>query len=131
MSRRPQSNSVAGDAAPDEREALGALRILLSYVARAATPNKTEYYTSGKRGPHPPGKTGRWLREHAHEIPGARRVGRDWVVTIEEFDAWTGSRQQKASARRAQPVAPTSSTAWSPKQALVDAGVREMRGVKK
>lgn len=49
-------------------------------------------------GPLPPGRSRRWLRDHAREIPGAVRVGGvrgrsvEWRVRREDYDAWVAAQ---------------------------------------
>jgi hypothetical protein len=58
----------------------------------------TKIYSTAPGGLLPPGKTRRWLRDHAPEIPGAvRRGGRRgrsvrWDVPADAFEAWLAGR---------------------------------------
>jgi hypothetical protein len=58
------------------------------------------YYSSRKGSVHLPGKSRRWMREHAREIPGARKVGRDWIVSHEAYVRWL-TEQDTARCRAA------------------------------
>lgn len=62
------------------------------------------FYGTGKGATLPPGKTRAWALRTLKTIPGARKVGRDWVVSVADFDAWASDRdsecQRKASRRK-------------------------------
>jgi hypothetical protein len=93
---------------------------LLDIVSLAAMPPGPTHYTTAKRGALPPGKSRRWLREHAPGIPGAKRAGRDWIVPVDAFDRWCEARRPKRAARTNVVTGQ-----WSPEAALTAAGVRE------
>jgi hypothetical protein len=78
------------------------------------------HYTTSKQGPHAPGKSRRWCLDNLRHIPGARRVGRDWVVAVRDFDAWSATR----TPGRVSNVVPLKGERWSAEGALLEAGVR-------
>ncbi len=63
-------------------------------------------YTSHKDGPGLPGKTRRWMIDHMKNIPGVRKVGRDWVISVADYDTWCVAEdyRQCARAKRKPPV---------------------------
>ncbi len=48
----------------------------------------TDYYTSRKSGPHIPGKSRSWMLRQVRSIPGARKIGRDWVIKVSDFESY-------------------------------------------
>ncbi len=64
--------------------------------ALASEPNAPpDVYTT--RGPLPPGRSARWLREHAREMGGTRTGGARgrtvlWSVQREAYERWVASR---------------------------------------
>lgn len=60
-----------------------------------------DVYTSKKGGPHLPGKSRPWMVRNAKTIPGARKVGRDWVVAHADWERWLAEQD----ARRCMPRA--------------------------
>ena len=70
------------------------------------TSSTTVEYSSAEGGTLPPGKSRRWLREHAPAMPGARRAGRAWSISKGGFDAWCADQARaRRMARKAEPVA--------------------------
>lgn len=49
-------------------------------------------YTTASRGPGIPGKSRAWCLRNIRTMPGARKVGRDWVITAEAYEAWLSER---------------------------------------
>lgn len=49
----------------------------------------TTHYGSGKTATPPPGKSRSWAVRNLKSIPGAHKIGRDWIVSVEDFDAWS------------------------------------------
>lgn len=84
-------------------------------------------YSTAPGGALPPGRSRRWLRDHAREIPGARRIGGArgrgvvWIVSRAAYDAW--SRSATTSATTTVAPAADSATTW-----LEAAGLRVTRG---
>jgi hypothetical protein len=65
-----------------------------------------DFYTTSKIGPPIPGKTRRWMRRHVPTIPGATKIGRDWVIPREALDDWVAARaKHQAHARGPKKVA--------------------------
>ncbi|MBX3228249.1 MAG: hypothetical protein KIT84_26510 [Labilithrix sp.] len=62
-----------------------------------ATGGPTTIFSTGPGGALPPGRSRRWLRDHAAEIGGTRVGGKRgrgvaWLVTREQYDAWLASQ---------------------------------------
>lgn len=83
-------------------------------------------YSTAPGGALPPGRSRRWLRDHAREIPGARRVGGArgrgvvWLVPRAAYEAWLAGRATAPTERAVIDVAPDR---W-----LAGAGLRVTRG---
>lgn len=77
--------------------------------------NERQFFTT-RRGEGPPGFSHRCWRALAKSIPGARRHGRWFVVSVEAFDRWMDSRGQGQGC-------PTVTSKWSPRAALAEAGI--------
>ena len=77
------SSSPALAGALDELAELVAAKVL----AKLSAPT-THYSTASKSGTLPPGKSRAWALRNLKLVPGARKVGRDWVVSIADFEAW-------------------------------------------
>lgn len=76
-------------------------------VARLAAPST--HYGTGKAATLPPGKSRAWALRNVKTIPGARKIGRDWIVSVADFDAWMSDQDTERcrnSARPANDVAP-------------------------
>lgn len=71
-------------------------------VAFAVTPPTADVYST-RGGPLPPGRSRRWLRDHAREIEGARRVGGrrgrgvEWLVPRVAYERWLDARSKPAA----------------------------------
>jgi hypothetical protein len=59
--------------------------------ANNATP-EDGFYSSRKGSVHLPGKSRRWMLDHARDIPGARKVGRDWIVPQVAYERWLAAK---------------------------------------
>jgi hypothetical protein len=91
-SRDPRVLAIASaivaliDAFAHDGRALGAGRVAAQSAA------SDTYYTSRKGGPYIPGKSRAWMLRHARTIPGARKIGRDWVIKASDFEAYLVQR---------------------------------------
>src|SRR5438046_3718339 len=115
----PKNAPPGGDVSPTlmrEIDALIETKVRES-LARIASSHLPTHFTSSPHGEPPPGKTRRWLREHAPEILGASKVGQSWVISREDFERWAARQRPRRASR---PVAGP----WSPSAALEAAGVR-------
>lgn len=65
-------------------------RVASRILARLGSP--TTHYGSGRKASPPPGKSRAWAVRNLKTIPGARKIGRDWIVSVEDFDAWAADR---------------------------------------
>lgn len=110
---------------PRVQRVAAALVDLLDAMSVVAAPPTPASYTSSKNGPRPPGKTGRWCRENLRHVPGARKEGRDWVVSVAAYEEHFAARTEPG--RRA-PRAPESGVRrpWSPRSALEGAALRSI-----
>lgn len=65
-------------------------------------------YSTAPGGALPPGRSRRWLRDHAREIPGATRIGgkrgRDvaWLVRRDEYERWLESQARPVASAPAE-----------------------------
>lgn len=57
-------------------------------------------YTTNKRGPNIPGKSRMWALRNVKTMPGARKVGVDWMIAAADFDAWATAQDATSTARR-------------------------------
>lgn len=62
-------------------------------------PTPSAHYTTSKRGPLPPGKSRAWALRTLKTIPGARKVGRDWVVSTADYQTWLTAQDMKSFTR--------------------------------
>ena len=77
---------------------------MLSRLERGALPSSAPpvVYTTHKDGPHLPGKTRRWMLEHVKNIPGARKVGRDWLIDASAYRAWLTAEDSRQCAKASE-----------------------------
>ena len=78
------------DAVLEELAELVAAKVL----ARMAAPSS--HYGAGRAATHPPGKSRAWALRMLKTIPGARQVGRDWIVAVSDFEAWLTDQDTNA-----------------------------------
>jgi len=102
----------------------------------AVNPALPARYTTNKAGPHIPGKTRRWMREHIKSMPGARRVGRDWEISAADYEAWAtaeDARRCESAIRPRRPArgavvsAPATSKEAAALRAIEAAGFRQVK----
>jgi hypothetical protein len=99
--------------------------------ARAGNSNAVPgdgFYSSRKGAPHLPGKSRRWMLDHAREIPGAKKIGRDWIVPHVAYVQWLAD--QDAARARAEAVPSPSQEADArtiAERTLANAGLRPTR----
>ena len=84
------------DAVLEELAELVAAKVL----ARMAAPSS--HYTTRAGGVHVPGKSRAWALRTLKTIPGARKVGRDWVVSVEAYEAWLTDQDTKRAAGKSK-----------------------------
>lgn len=72
----------------------------------------------------PPGKSRAWALRMLKTIPGARKVGRDWVVSVADFDAWLSDRTSAPKVVKAKPSNDVEALA---EEAFAAAGLRRIR----
>lgn len=71
-------------------------------LADAERADEPAEYGSTAPWPPPPGRSHRWLRDHARHIPGARRIGGArgrgvvWVVSAADYGRWATPRHVPA-----------------------------------
>lgn len=79
-------------------------RVAAKVLERLTAP--ASHYSTRKGAVLPPGKSRAWALRTLKTIPGARKVGRDWVVSTADFDAWATEKDgesQRNAARRNMP----------------------------
>ncbi len=83
-------------------------------------------YTTAKRGPHVPGKSRAWMIKNVKVMPGGRKVGRDWIISSDDYQNWAAAHD--AGRRRAPAKAvPASSVEALAEACLATAGYRSTR----
>lgn len=82
-------------------------------------------YTTAKRGPHIPGKSRAWMLKHARSMPGARKVGRDWIIGADDYQRWAAAKD--AGRRAALPSPAASGPEALADRYLADLGFRPAR----
>ncbi len=105
-------------------------RVAAKIAEKTAGPST--HYGSGRSATLPPGKSRAWAVRNLKSIPGARKVGRDWVVSVDDYEAWLADRD---AARFRQGIGETARAANDTvdvealaDQALAEAGLRRTRG---
>ena len=78
----------------DELAELVAAKVL----AKLSAPT-SHYSTASRSGTLPPGKSRAWALRTLKLVPGARKVGRDWVVSVADFEAWAAEKDSERLAR--------------------------------
>jgi len=78
---------------------------LLARLDRSSSTSVVVYSTH-KHGPHLPGKSRRWMLEHVRKMPGARKVGRDWVIAPADYEAWVRAEDSRRVALASKPKLP-------------------------
>jgi hypothetical protein len=85
------------------------------------------FYSSRKGAAHLPGKSRRWMLDHAREIPGARKVGRDWIVPCTAYNRWL-AEEDAARCRATTPIHTVDGHARAiAERTLANAGLRPTR----
>ncbi len=85
-----------------------------------------DIYTTRTGGPHIPGKSRDWMLRRVKEMPGARKVHKDWQIARTDFEQWL-TNQDVIMCKKA--VTPTANTTTSnvrdiAEAALARAGLR-------
>ncbi len=73
----------------------------------------------------PPGKSRAWALRTIKTIPGAKKIGRDWTVSVDAFDAWLSERDMTRVSRRDDDVRQSHSVATEDVQALAELALSE------
>ncbi len=71
----------------------------------------------------PPGKSRAWALRTLKTVPGARKVGRDWVVSVDDFDAWLTDRASTPTPK----AKPSNDVEALAEEAFRAAGLRAIR----
>lgn len=89
----------------------GVLELLAEAVAErvlarlgSSANTKAVVYTSRKAGTHIPGKSRNWMLNKCKGMPGARKVGRDWTISVQDYEAWA-TAQDTSRCRSKAPCA--------------------------
>jgi len=83
-------------------------RIADRVAERLGSGRTADIYTTRKGGPHAPGKSRDWMLRRVKEMPGARKIGKDWQITRADYESWLAG--QDTAACRAAASAPVSVT---------------------
>lgn len=67
--------------------------------ALASTPTATTAFTTAKAGPNVPGKSRAWALRNVKGMPGARKVGRDWVISVVDYERWVVAQDAARASR--------------------------------
>jgi hypothetical protein len=98
--------------------------------ARASNTNGVPadgFYSSRKGAPHLPGKSRRWMLDHAREIPGASKVGRDWVIPHAAYERWRAEQDAARCRATASIRTPDADARTIAERTLANAGLRPTR----
>ncbi len=87
-------------------------------------------YTTNKIGPHIPGKTRVWMRRMVKQMPGARKVGRDWTISAADYNVWAAANDTSRR-RSAPPMEESNDDVEYANACIANAGYRVSRGVAK
>ena len=92
---------------------------LAERVAKKLGHVATAIYTTAKRGPHCPGKSRTWMLKNIRSMPGAKKVGRDWIIGADEYARWAAAKDagRRAAAEKIATGGP---------EALADAYLNEL-----
>jgi hypothetical protein len=91
-------------------------------LALQSAPTTTIAYTTSKGGPNPPGKTRAWALRMVKGMPGAHKVGRDWVISVVDYERWVQAMDSSRPRRRAE--RPTTEEEQLADRCLAEAGYR-------
>lgn len=91
-------------------------------VALQSAPTATTAYTTAKGGPNPPGKTRAWAVRMVKTMPGAKKVGRDWVISIVDYERWVQAMDSSRTRRHNE--RPTTEEEMLADRCLAEAGFR-------
>jgi hypothetical protein len=69
---------------------------------RLGSGRTADIYTTRKGGPHAPGKSRDWMLRRVKEMPGARKIGKDWQITRADFERWV-TEQDMTSCKAVPP----------------------------
>jgi hypothetical protein len=86
-------------------------------------------YSSRKGGAHLPGKSRRWMLDHAREIPGASKIGRDWIVPYAAYERWRTEQDAARCRATASIRTPDADARTIAERTLANAGLRPTRGL--
>ncbi|MFO0675280.1 MAG: hypothetical protein U0169_02020 [Polyangiaceae bacterium] len=84
------------------------------------------HYTSASAGPNPPTKSVKWSARMIPTMPGALKVGRAWVISVENYERWVTERQRP---RKTTSPTVSSTIAEDVEAALREGGIRFTRKV--
>lgn len=87
-------------------------------AAKLAAPPSV--YTTNAKGPGIPGKSRSWALRNIRTMPGSRKVGRDWQIGADAYEAWLAAKDESG-------VLPTSDVDALVSQGLAEAGYRRAR----
>jgi hypothetical protein len=63
------------------------------------------------------------MRRHLKTIPGSRKVGRDWLISKEDYDAWSVAQDRSRQRPAGRPKIVMDDVDWAD-ACLADNGIR-------
>jgi hypothetical protein len=85
-------------------------------------------YTTRNGGPHIPGKSPSWTKCNLKRMPGARKVGRDWQITPENYERWVANEDAKRCAATTSKAKPMLDAYEVARRGLATLPVRKTKG---
>lgn len=85
-------------------------------------------YTTRNGGPHIPGKPPHWTKRNLKRMPGARKVGRDWQITPENYERWLANEDAKRCASTTSKAKPMLDAYEVARRGLATLPVRKTKG---
>ena len=61
------------------------------------------HYGTRKGATLPPGKSRAWALREMPTMPGAKKIGRDWVIAVSDFDAWVTKEATERAVTASRP----------------------------
>lgn len=98
------------DAVVERAQSDDIYRARLARALGACPATAPKFYSTSPAGALPPGRSRRWLRDHAREI-GAERIGGkrgrgvEYRVAVDRYEAWLASRSTIANTDDTSPAA--------------------------
>lgn len=97
-------------------------RVAAKVLAKLSAPST--HYGTGRAAVLPPGKSRAWALRNLKLVPGAKKVGRDWIVSVADFEAWLTERDTR---RNVTPLRPANDAPDLLEESLRASGLRRIR----